>query len=72
MCSSDLMPSVVGREDCHVENVYFTNCHFAQVPYEQMHTKFAARLAALNRPLGAPKFKCVDNLVLTNTHFSVL
>jgi len=66
------MPNVIGREDRHVENVYFTNCHFAQIPYEQIPTKYGARLAALQRPLNAPKFKCVDNLVMNNTHFSIL
>ena len=66
------MPSICGREDCHVKNINFTNCHFAQVRFEDIPTKFAARMAALNRELTPPKFQCVDNLILNNTHFTIL
>lgn len=65
------MPAVMGRPDCHVQNVYFTNCNFTQVPYEEIGTKFSDRYAKLGRKLNAPKFKCVDNLVLVNTTFDV-
>ncbi len=66
------MPMIVGREDCHVQNVYFSDCHFSQLPYEEIPTVFAERMAKLNRPLNAPKFQCVDNLVFNSTFFSVL
>ena len=66
------MPVVVGREDCHVQNVQFTNCQFTQVPYAQIPTKFAARMAKLQTKPGYTKFKYVDNLVLHNTTFNAL
>jgi len=66
------MPVVAGRSDCHVQNVHFTDCHFTQVRYEDIPTRFAARMAKLNRKLTAPSFQCVDNLVLNNTFFNVL
>ena len=66
------MPFIKGRKDCHVENVYFTDCHFTQIPYKDIPTKFAARMAALGRTQNHVKFECVDNLVLNNTHFTVL
>ena len=63
--------AVSGREDCHVENVYFTNCQFTQIRYEDIGNKFGDRMAALQRPLRAPCFQHVDNLVLSNTVFNV-
>jgi len=66
------MPMVKGRDDCHVQNVYFSNCTFGQLRHEQIPTKFAARMAKTNWPLLPVDFKCVDNLVLNNTVFSVL
>ena len=66
------MPTVKGRADCHPKNIYFTNCQFTQVPYEQIPTKFAARMAEFGRSLGQPKFQSVDNLVLHNTTFNVI
>jgi len=66
------MPVIKGRPDCHVKNVYFSDCHFAQIRYEDIPTKFAARMVKLNRPLNQPQFKCVDNLVMNNTYFTVL
>lgn len=66
------MPNVVGRPDCHPKNIYFNNCHFTQVPYEDIPTKFAARMAEFGNKLGQPKFRSVDNLVLNNTVFTIL
>lgn len=66
------MPTIYGRDNCHVENVYLTNCHFTQVPYKDIPTKYAARMDSLNCPIYPPKFQCVDNLVMINTHFSIL
>ncbi|MBR2634855.1 MAG: hypothetical protein IKD31_04685 [Clostridia bacterium] len=65
------MPMIKGRADCHVENVYFTDCHFTQIPYETMNTKYSDRMAKLNFPLTPVEFSMVDNLVLNNTVFSV-
>ena len=66
------MPCVAGREDCHVQNVYFDSCHFSQVRYEDIHTRFADRMAANRQPLGQPEFRHVDNLVLNGTVFNVI
>ena len=66
------LPSISGREDCHVENVYFTNCQFTQIRYEDIGNKFGDRMAALERPLKAPHFQHLDNLVLVDTVFNVL
>ena len=61
-----------GRPDCHVQNVYFSDCHFTQLPYEEIPTKFAARFAAAGQPLLPVTFRYVDNLVLNSTTFSTL
>ncbi|MBR2615165.1 MAG: hypothetical protein IKC69_00605 [Clostridia bacterium] len=66
------MPRIKGRADCHVENVYFNDCHFAHVPYSEIPTKYAARMDALKKPMTWPDFSCVDNLVLSNTFFNLL
>ena len=50
-----------------MQNVYFSNCEFTQIAYEDIHNKFGDRMAALQRPLRAPCFQHVDNLVLSNT-----
>ena len=62
---------IVGRESCPIENVYFSNCHFTQIPYEAIDNKFGRLLAARNTPLPMPTFRHVNNLVLNNTVFSV-
>lgn len=66
------MPRICGRADCHVQNVYFSDCHFTQLPYEEIPTRFAARFAAVNTPLLPVTFRFVDNLVLNHTTFSTL
>ena len=66
------LPEVTGREDIHVQNIYFTNCHFIQVPYARMGTRFSDFMAEKNLYQPAPIFQHVDNLVLNNTVFSVL
>lgn len=60
-----------GRENCHIQNIYFSNCHFTQIPYEQIDNKFGKRLAERGTPVTAPIFRWVDNLVLNNTVFTV-
>lgn len=71
-CFCAQMPIVKGRPDCHVKNVYFSDCHFAQLRYEDIPTKFASRMAKVNKPLTQPDFRCVDNLAMNNTYFSIL
>ena len=65
------MPTITGRQDCHVRNVSFNDCHFSQLRYEDIPTKFAARLAKLNWPLSQPTFRFVDQLYLNSTFFTV-
>ena len=66
------MPKIHGRQDCHVKNVYFSDCSFTQIPYSQIPTKFAARMAEYQQPMLPVTFRYVDNLVLNNTTFSAL
>ncbi len=66
------MPRIKGRPDCHIENVFFTDCHFTHVRYEDIPTKFAARMAKYEKPMAWPDFSCVDNLVLNGTFFNLL
>jgi len=65
------MPMVRGREGCRVKNVYFTDCHFDQLSYADIPTKFAQRMHQLNWPAGAPEFAWVENLNMNSTVFSV-
>lgn len=66
------MPQIQGRKDCHVQNVYFSDCHFRQLPYEEIPTKFAARFAATGQKLLPVEIRYVDNLVMNSTTFSTL
>ena len=66
------MPVICGREDCHVQNVYFNDCHFAQLRHGDIPTEFAARLAKLRCPTQEPVFRRVDNLYLNSTFFTIL
>lgn len=69
---STRMPMIKGRQDCHVENVYFTDCHFNQIPYESIGTIYAKRMAKLNFPLTPAEFRYVDNLVFNSTVFNLI
>jgi len=70
--TSAMMPLVTGRKDCHLKNIFFRGCHFTQIPFEQIPTVFARRMADSGRQLNAPQFGCVDNLVLNDTYFTLL
>ena len=65
------MPVIMGREDRHIEHFSFNDCHFTQIDYEDIPTKFAERLENLRYPLTAPTFRFVDDLHLNSTFFSV-
>ena len=69
---SGQLPEIRGRENCHVKNIYVSDCQFTQVPYETMENKYGPRLAAIGTEQKAPVFQHVDNLVLTNTVFNVM
>lgn len=64
------MPCVKGRPDCHVQNIYFSDCHFKQVRYEDIPTKFAQRMAKFGVSQNPVTFRYVDNLVMNNTTFT--
>lgn len=66
------MPIVKGRPDHHLSNIYFSDCHFHQVRFEEIDTVFAKRMAKIKRPTTPPDFQCVDNLVLDSTAFTLL
>ena len=69
---SGQMPVVQGRPGGKVRNIYFTDCHFAQLPYERFGNKFGDRLARQKTEQNPPVFRCVENLVFSGTDFTVL
>ena len=66
------MPEIKGRSDIHLKNIYFNNCHFRQIRYEDIGTKFSERMVNIQRAITPPVFTCVDNLVLNGTTFDLL
>lgn len=66
------MPIIRGRKDCHLQNIYFNDCHFTQLRYEDIPTKFAARMAKFEYPVAELNIRYVDQLSLNSTFFSVL
>ena len=64
-------PVVEGRPGGLVRNIYFTDCHFTQLPYDQFGNKFGDRLARRNTEQKPPLFRCVENLSLSGTDFTV-
>ena len=69
--SSAHMPVIIGRQDCLVQNVYFTNCHFHQIRREEIPDQEKAPHLERDYTLQ-PYFRHVNNLVLQDTAFSVL
>ena len=65
------MPTIIGREDCHVKNVYMTGCHFTQIRREDIPHCEDGSYCGRDETL-TPVFRHVDNLVLSDTVFSVL
>ncbi len=66
------MPAVIGRENCHVRNVYFTNCHFTQIERASIEGHEDGPFCRDHEFSLSPCFRRVDNLVLQDTAFSVL
>ena len=69
--SSAHMPVIIGRQDCPVQNVYFTNCHFNQIRREEIPDQEKAPHLERDYTLQ-PYFRHVNNLMLQDTAFSVL
>ena len=63
------MPAIIGKEDCHVQNIYFTDCHFHQIDRDSIPDAEKGP----NRPEQGctivPYFRHVDNLVMNGTVF---
>ena len=66
------MPAVIGREGCPVKNVYFTNCHFTQIPRVSIPGQADGPYCQDRDFSLAPCFRAVENLTLQNTAFTVL
>lgn len=78
-------PYIVGRENCHIENIKFSNCDFEKRPPESLSYFFdpkgAKKLEKGDNTFGAPssttlnesdnvKIKFADNVVFDNCSFS--
>ena len=64
------MPAIIGRENCHVQNVYFTNCHFTQIDRATIPDEKVGPHCGREHTLQ-PYFRWVDNLVLNQVAFTV-
>ena len=64
------MPSIIGRPDCHVQNIYFTNCHFDQMRREEIPDEANGSHVPREYTLQ-PCFRHVDNLVMQDTVFNI-
>lgn len=65
------MPNITGREDCHVKNIYFTDCHFTQIRRESIPDNEFGAYTPRDNSLQ-PWLIHADNVVLNGTVFSVL
>ena len=78
-------PYIVGRADCHIKNIKFSNCDFEKRPPETLsyffNPKCPKKLEKDDNKFGAPssevlnesdnvKIKFADNVVFDNTSFS--
>ena len=66
------MPVLCGREDCRLQNIFFTDCHFTQIRRDQIPDQENGPYSSDNQYSLMPCFRCVDNLVLQGTVFHVL
>lgn len=65
------MPTVWGRENCHAQNICFTNCSFTQIAREDIEgEKDGPHYGGCTDALQ-PYFRCADNVVFQNTVFTV-
>ena len=64
------MPAVIGRENCHAQNIYFTNCHFNQIDRASIPDEKVGPHCGREHTL-LPYFRFVDNLVLNQTVFNI-
>ena len=65
------MPVVWGREDCHAENIYFSDCTFTQIDRESIKGQEDGPYRQGSDMFRHPYFRCADNIVMQNTVFTV-
>ncbi len=66
------MPTIIGRANCHVQNIYMTSCHFTQITRDSIPDNHLGSHSEDRDFSLLPCFRRVDNLVLNNTVFNVL
>ena len=64
-------PTIIGRKDCPVENIYFNNCHFIQKERNEFDPNEPG-LKNDREHTYTPCFRHVKNLVMQNTVISTL
>ena len=70
-CFSVHLPCIIGRENCHVQNIYLTNCHFTQIALEEIPGYEHGPHHQDREFIQSPCFRRVDNLVMNGTVFHV-
>ena len=79
-------PYIVGSENCHVENIYFSNCNFTKLPPQKLSYFFSPDMPSTmkkdfgDNKIGVPtsnsndsesvKIKFAKNITFNNTSFS--
>ncbi|MBQ6804058.1 MAG: hypothetical protein IJP04_05320 [Clostridia bacterium] len=64
-------PTIIGRKDCPVENIYFNNCHFIQKERNEFDPNEPG-LKNDREHTCTPCFRHVKNPVMQNTVISTL
>jgi len=65
------MPNLQGRADNHLQNIYFTDCHFTQIPRESIPDNEFGSYTTRDYAIH-PTIIHADNVVMNGTVFSVL
>ena len=66
------MPAIIGRADCPVRHVCFTNCHFTQIDRASIPGHEGGPFCPDREFSLLPHFRRVEDLVLQDTSFTVL
>ena len=65
------MPALIGRENCPIEDIYFTNCHFTQIPRETIPNEDVGPHADGRDFSQTLHMRHVKNIVMQDTTFSI-
>lgn len=65
------MPALIGREGCPIENVYFNNCHFTQIPRETIPNEDVGPHADNHEFSRTLHMRHVKNVVMQDTTFTI-